>query len=209
MAFAAVPTAAANIYFTEYLNNTNGEESTYEWCEIYNAGNKAIDLTGWSFADNTSGGVINTFGVIEAGAFMIIAKDAQAWVSAWGLGQVGSTVHEWTGGNLSNTADSLSLFNAQGAMKAHLSYSDGETAGSSIYFSGDFGAYLTEATYQDELNGWFHSTRPTYDTSGNVRSGGIDIGNPFAGSFAVPSPGALALLTLAPCIGTGRRRSST
>ena len=115
--------ASADIYFTEYLNNTtNGDEDTYEWCEIYNAGTTAVDLTGWSFADNTSGGVIETFGIIKPGAFMIIAKNAQAWANTWTPGDVGSTAHEWTGENLSNTADALNLFDAAGVLQAHLSY---------------------------------------------------------------------------------------
>jgi len=74
-----------------------------------------------------------------------------------------------------------------------------------VYFAGAFAEYGTNATYQDELQGWYHHTRPDYDTIGNVRSGGIDIGNPFAGSFAVPSPGALSLLALS-CVTSRRRR---
>jgi len=87
-------------------------------------------------------------------------------------------------------------------LQAHLSYADGETPVKSVYFAEAFAEYGTNATYQDELRGWYHHSRPDYDTIGNVRSGCI--GNP----FAVPSPGALALFALAGVTSRRRRRHS-
>jgi hypothetical protein len=189
--------ACGNIYITEYLNNTAGDESTYEWFEIYNAGSASIDMSGWSVRDNAGGGVIDTLGLIRPGQFMIIARDAAAWVEAWNMGVQGANVHQWLGGNLSNTSDAMYLYDAAGVLQTSLSYTDGEQSGSSIYFAGSFDEYTDTATYQDESGGWFHTTRVAYDTIADVGNRNIDVGNPFAGEFAVPAPGALALMGIA------------
>jgi hypothetical protein len=66
------PAWSQTIAITEFLNNANGEDDGAEWVELYNYGDSAIDLTGWTISDED----IDTYSLdgltIEAHDFLVL-----------------------------------------------------------------------------------------------------------------------------------------
>lgn len=84
---AFAPVASAQIYITEWMYNGNGE--TGEYIEFTNLGDTAIDMSGWSFDDDSrnAGTVsLSAFGLVNPGESVILTEaDAAAFRSVWNL----------------------------------------------------------------------------------------------------------------------------
>src|SRR5262245_41745293 len=81
---------------------TEGMYEGDEFVEFTNVGNGSVDLTGWSFDDNSraSGSVsLSGFGVVNAGESVILSEStAAAFRSAWNLAASVDVI----GGNTNN-----------------------------------------------------------------------------------------------------------
>lgn len=114
--------AAAQVRITEFMYSGNGPE----FVEITNTGAAAVDLTGWSFDDDS--GVAGSFpigalGTLAAGQSAIIAEgDATAFRTAWGLCASAKVV----GGNGQNLGrnDVINIYDAAGAQVDKLRFGD-------------------------------------------------------------------------------------
>lgn len=197
-ALAGIASAAsADIFITEYMySGLDGE-----FVEFTNLGNSAIDLTGWSYDDDSrTPGVFVLSGVLAAGESLVITEsNAEAFRAAWGLSESVQIL-----GGVSNNLgrnDEINLYNAAGELADRLTYGDSafpgtirtQNASGNVLPSGFIGANIAF--------GWALSFAG--DSYGSFASTGGDIGNP--GSY-VPAPGAVAILGLGGLVATRRRR---
>ena len=99
-------------------NNPGGDD--YEFVEIYNNGDDAVDMNGYQM-----GGVTYTFGsyTLAAGGYVVVAEDGTALTTDLGLS--GVDVFTWTDGALSNGGETVSLLDAAGTVLDEVTYSDG------------------------------------------------------------------------------------
>lgn len=191
--------ATASIRITEWMYaGANGE-----FVEFTNLGNSAIDMTGWSYDDDSRlPGVfdLSGFGVVGAGESVVITEsDAEVFRAAWGL----SASVRILGGYTNNLGrnDEINLFDANGDLVDRLTYGDQAFAGS-IRTQNISGNVLPEFIGANNVLGWVFSANG--DIQGSFLSSGGDLGNP--GSYVIPAPGAMALLGLGGLVGLRRRR---
>jgi hypothetical protein len=89
--------------------------TTYQWVELYNAGDSAIDLTGWTLSDNDG----NSFNLTSAGSFT-----AGGYIICH-LGESGtnSTTDIYgPPGNILGNSDDLELLNNQGSIIDYIAW---------------------------------------------------------------------------------------
>jgi predicted extracellular nuclease len=112
--------AAGVIRITEWMYNGD------EFIELTNVGDDVVDMTGWSFDDDSrlAGTVsLSAFGLVAAGQSVILAEvDAATFRSSWGLGAGVGVI----GGNATNLgrADEINVFDASQALVDRLTYND-------------------------------------------------------------------------------------
>jgi len=117
--------ASGEIVISEWMYNGAGSGSTGEFVEFTNIGTSSVDMTGWSFDDDsrTPGTVsLSAFGVVAPGESVILTDDTAAgFTTAWGLSGV-----KIIGGNTANLGrnDEINLFNAAGNLVDRLTYGD-------------------------------------------------------------------------------------
>jgi uncharacterized protein YjiK len=126
------------IQITEYsYSSGNGE-----FVEFTNTGNTSVDMTGWSFDDNSrlAGSFsLSGFGIVKPGESVIITEtvDATAFRTAWGLPATvkvlgGSNVAKVVGGSdqALQRADEINLYDNNNVLVDRLTYDDATIVGS-------------------------------------------------------------------------------
>lgn len=188
----SVGVAFGNVYITEWMYNSVGTGG--EFVEITNTGASAIDLTGWSFDDDsqTPGGFsLSGIGVLAAGASALITEVSDAdFRLNWGL----SNAVQIAGSNTVNLgrSDEINIFNASNVLVDRLTFSDVNIPGS-IRTNGISGNALPAHLGTNTVINWFLSA--SGDSFGSYTSQSGDLANP--GSYApVPEPTTLAALGL-------------
>ena len=117
---AGSASAAGVMRITEWMYNGD------EFIEFTNVGDASIDLTGWSFDDDSrlAGTVsLSAFGVVAAGESVILSEVSESlFRTSWGLGASVRIL----GDNLTNLgrADEINLFDASSALVDRLTYND-------------------------------------------------------------------------------------
>jgi predicted extracellular nuclease len=208
---AAAGVAQANIYITEWAYSAG----TGEYFELTNTGNAPVDLTGWSYDDdsNTPGSFdLSSFGVVAAGESIVITEATEAdFRSFWSLpAQV-----RILGGNTHNLSrnDIINIYDAAAAQVDRLAFGDQNFPGTiRTQNRGGVPSTLTALgandvtlwNFADSLSGG-----GVYDLSGIAGPGGVlvsnaaDTGNP---GYFIPTPGSIMLAGVALFAGTRRRR---
>lgn len=194
IASATAAAANANVRITEYMYSGAGGE----FIEITNLGNSAVDLTGWSFDDDSRlPGSFLLSGVLGSGESLVLTEDAaDTFRTAWGLGAGVQVL-----GNVTNNlgrADEINIFDANGLLVDRLTYGDQVFPGS-IRTQGRSGNPGNIGA--NDIYSW--SLSFIGDTFASWTSSNGDIGNP--GVF-IPAPGAVALLGLGGLVAVRRRR---
>ena len=97
-----------NLIITELHYNpstSQGDDSDFEFIEIYNAG-MPVNLEGYSFG----AGITHTFGSFDFApqTYIVVAANAASYS--------GDNVIEWTSGTLSNSGETVTLQDATGAV---------------------------------------------------------------------------------------------
>ncbi|MGH7244831.1 MAG: lamin tail domain-containing protein [Phycisphaerales bacterium] len=194
--------AMGAIRITEWMYNGAGGTAR-EFVEITNLGASAVDMTGWSFDDNTRTAgsfLLNDIGMLNAGESAIITEQAAAaFRSAWGLG----ASIKVAGGNTNNLgrADEINIYDNLSNLIDRLTYDDQTIGGPRTQgFSGNIafanlGANAANLAVISSVG----------DAYGSVLSGSGDVGNP--GTYAVPAPGVLALAAMGGAVASRRRRA--
>ena len=197
--------ARAAMMITEWAYQGSGGE----FVEFTNTGTSAIDMTGWSFDDNSgiAGSVsLSGFGLVAPGESVVLTDlTATTFRTEWGL----STSAKVIGDNLQNLgrSDEINLYDSVGTRMDWLTYDDQAIGGPRTNLaSGNPGSLAAVGTH-DVLQ-WVLSTPGDLYGSYTSASGGI--GNP--GLFAMtPEPGSalLAVLALMGLLFASRRRRSS
>lgn len=197
--------ARANLMITEVMSSSSHTNTVAngDWWELYNSGASDIDLTGYSWDDNTATAGSADFNsvTILAGSFLIVCQETvgaeQAWRDVWGIAagvsviNLGNTEFQ----NLGSTGDEVHLYSPAlvelasvvfGAATAGFSF-EWDTAGNS------------QALSVSGENGAFQAT-----PSGG---GGPDVASPGTGQ-AIPEPATLLLFGLGSLVLTACRKKS-
>lgn len=178
--------AFADIRITEYMYQ--GPDG--EFVELTNIGGSAVDMTGWSFDDNSNqpGSVsLSAFGSVAPGESVIITEgNAETFRTAWNLGLgvkiIGGTAAvAGLGRN-----DAINIWNSSNVLVDRLQYGDQDFPGS-IRTQNPSGWVCAEGAGANDPYKWFLSA--VADAQGSFTSTGGAIGSP--GSYtSVPCPNA-------------------
>lgn len=186
-----VPFAAANMYITEWMYD--GVVAGQEFIEFTNVGAVPIDMTGWSFDDDSRvpGTVdLSAFGIVLPGQSVILTESsAAAFESEWGITGV-----PIIGDNTTNLGrnDEINLYDASAHLADRLTYGDQNLPGSirTRYFSGN--PATPAALGANDVYQWVLSA--SGDAFGSYVSLSGNVGNP---GVYVPEPAGFAALALA------------
>jgi len=190
--------AFAQVRITEWMySGANGE-----FFELTNVGNAPVDLTGWSYDDDSATpGVLSLspLGVLMPGESAVLTESSEAaFRAAWGLAPTVKIIGGYTN-NLGRN-DQINIFDSSNAIADRLTYGDEVFIGS-IRTQNISGNPMTPAALgADDVYQWIFAAPG--DAFGSYFSSGGDLGNP---GIYVPGPGAavLAGLGLMSCL---RRR---
>ncbi len=193
--------ANAQVRITEWAYSALSAGGTGEFIEFTNIGASPVNMTGWSFDDDSQlPGVVDlsAFGLVAPGESVILTEaDASLFRADWGL----SAAIKIIGGNTTNLGrnDEINLFNGV-TLIDRLTFGDQNFPGT-IRTQNVTGITLPTNYGTNNVAGWFFSTNG--DIYGSHFSASGDLGNP--GITAIPAPGAVALLGLGGLM-MGRRR---
>jgi len=196
--------AAGAMLIAAMTNSSHGAMRITEWAysatngeyiEFTNTGASPIDMTGWSFDDDSqSAGVVSlsAYGVVSPGESVILTEAIDsAFRTAWGLAPSVKVI----GSNTTNLGrnDQINLFNGPTLVDT-LTYGDQNIPGT-IRTQNVSGNPITLAALgADDVAQWQLSF--VGDSYGSYLSTGRDIGNPGIGNYVVPEPSTVALLIL-------------
>ncbi len=192
---AAGIAAKADIRITEWAYQANGGE----FIELTNTGAAPIDMTGWSFDDDSRlPGVLDlsSFGVVAPGESVIITEAGAAdFRAAWGLAASVKVV----GSNTTNLGrnDEINIYNGV-ALVDRLTFGDQNILGTirTQLISG----ITTPANWgTNNVSAWFFAAAG--DQYGSYVSALGDVGSP----GVVPAPGVAVVMGLGVLV-MGRRR---
>lgn len=190
LSLATAAHAAGSVAITEWMYNGS------EFIEFTNLSGAAVDLTGWSFDDDSRavGTVsLSAFGTLAAGETVILAEaDAATFRAQWSL--AGSV--KVIGGNSVNLGrnDEINLYNASGALVDRLRFGDSSYVPGTIRTQDVSGNPASLAVLDgSDATGWVLSS--VGDAFGSRTSTDGHIGNPgvFTLAPAVPEPAHYAL----------------
>lgn len=112
-----------NLLISELMYHPVGG-SSLEFIELYNAGSQAIDLAGFQFLQGQPFDTY-TFGArtIQPAEYLLLISNPLAFNAEYpGLGS--QIIGNWTGGNLSNSGETITLVDSSGSLVAGFTYSD-------------------------------------------------------------------------------------
>jgi len=165
--------ATAQMRITEYMyGGANGE-----YVELTNVGATAVDMTGWSFDDDSEipGTVdLSAFGTVAPGESVILTETAAAdFRTAWSLCDAVKVI----GGNTTNLSrnDEINLFDASQQLVDRLAFGD-QTFPGTIRANNASGWVSAAGLGANDAAAWTLST--VGDGEGSYASTGGDIGSP-------------------------------
>ncbi|MDB5274632.1 MAG: alkaline phosphatase [Chitinophagaceae bacterium] len=171
-------TIAGTMRITEYMYNGLGTGSAGEYIEFTNIGGTAVDMSGWSFDDNTRtpGSLsLSSFGTVQPGESVILTElTASAFRSNWSL----CTGVKVIGGNTSNNlgrADEINLYDNNNNQIDRLTYDD-QTYSGTIRTAGKSGWVSDAGLGLNDITKWSYSVNG--DAEASYASGVAEIGSP-------------------------------
>jgi predicted extracellular nuclease len=203
LAMAIGNSSQGAMQITEWAYQGNGGE----YIEFTNTGASAIDMTGWSFDDDSQvPGVfpLSAFGVVAPGESVVLTESTEAaFRTAWSLAPTIKVIGGLTA-NLGRN-DQINLFDGSTLVDS-LTYGDQNFPGS-IRTQNISGNPITLAALgTDNVFQWQLSS--VGDAYGSYLSTLGDIGNPGIGTYVVPEPSTIALFvlgSLALCVSNKKR----
>lgn len=113
----SIPTAcggsggvAGHLVISEVFYDTPGNDDTEEWVELYNPAAAAVDISGWTLADNTGTWSVPGGKSVPAGGYIVIARQSNGFMNLYGFTPdiAGLSL------SLANAGDVLRLHNSAG-----------------------------------------------------------------------------------------------
>lgn len=201
IAFAAVSPAHAVMRITEWMYKGAGGE----FMEFTNVGDTAIDMTGWSYDDESDNpGVfdLSGFGIVAAGESVVITEDSAAtFRAAWNLDASVKVL-----GGVSNNigrGDTINIYDGSDSLVDTLTYGDDDFPGTPRT-DGVSANIPPDALGADDVYSVVVSTPG--DIYGSFVNNNGDLGNP--GSYVpVPEPASIAALAGGLLVLARRRRA--
>jgi len=115
---------ADNIVINEInYNSNNAFFDPGDWVELYNPSANSVDLSGWSFHDNSSDFVIPTGTVIQGEGYMILAEDAGSFSTLFPNVPIVEVSGDFIFG-LSSSGERISLFDPGKCLADYVIYDD-------------------------------------------------------------------------------------
>ncbi|MCS6814460.1 MAG: lamin tail domain-containing protein, partial [Cyanobacteria bacterium] len=181
--------AMGNIQITEYMyDGANGE-----FVEFTNVGNAPVNMTGWSFDDNSrvpGSFDLSGFGVVQPGESVILTEaSAAAFRAAWSLPNSVKVIGGLGGSNNLGRTDEINLYDNNGMLVDRLTYGDQTFPGTIRTQTRSGWAPVDQLADQTIDTDWVLST--VNDAQNSRTSTGGDIGNP--GHFNAGAPGVLLI----------------
>jgi predicted extracellular nuclease len=191
-----LPVASAEMVISEWMYaGTDGE-----FIEFTNIGPDLIDMTGWSFDDDSQvpGTVdLSGFGLVAPGQSVILTEAlASDFAAAWGL--TGVAIIGELSANLGRN-DQINLYDAGDNLVDQLSYGDQDYPGTVRTQNKSCNIPATDYGFTEAQTSWVLAA--VGDAYGSWMSAGGDIASP----GIIPEPTALVLLVAAGVL-LGRRR---
>ncbi len=181
---------------TEYLySGVNGE-----FIEFTNVGSSIVDMTGWSFDDNsrTPGSQsLSSFGIVQPGESVILTESiAATFRSAWGLCS-GIKIIGGLANNLGRE-DEINLYNTSNILVDRLTYGDQTFSPGSIRTQNSSGIVNSAGLGNNLITQWLLSS--VGDGEGSISSSGADIGSPGKSMRATVSFNPCVIISGSPTI---------
>lgn len=183
-------TAPADLIISEIMSSSNHTNSfaNADWWELYNNGDAAVDLSTYSWDDNsaTPGSADFNGATINPGQAIIICGESTgqeaAWAMLWGISGVtvinlGNTEFQ----NFSSSGDTINIYDGASTLIASTTFG-AATSGFTFEYDTDGNAMGLS------VNGENGAFQATLDAGGDP-----DVGSP---GTVVPEPGTLAMLGL-------------
>src|SRR6056300_1145709 len=200
--------AAVKLAVSEIMAGSNSTAYNADWFEIYNYGESAVDLSGYSWDDESEIAGTSTFPsvTVQPGEAIVVLDDVaankDAFLAEWKLYAGSVTIvanDELTGSfpSLSQNGDAVFLYDANGAEMASGVYT-AATAGFAVEFD-TTGTFTGDAV--DGTNGAYTSLEGDVGSPGNLTPNtGVDEAavianiypNPTTGSFTVNFASAMS-----------------
>ncbi len=194
--------AQANLVITEVMSSTShtGGAGNGDWFEIYNNGASAVDLTGYSWDDNTVTPGSHTFGSVSiaAGGFVLVVDENATLVSNWkndvwgitapNVVALGNATMGFSG--LGSTGDAIHLYNASAVEVASVTFGSATTGKT---FSWDAsGTYLGLSA--NGVNGAYVALLDGNDGAADDNPTQYGVGTDIGSPGVVPEPATFAML---------------
>ncbi|MCE7970589.1 MAG: PEP-CTERM sorting domain-containing protein [Leptolyngbya sp. PLA2] len=189
---------ASNVRITEWMYSGN----LGEFVEFTNIGNVPVDMTGWSYDDDSRlPGVFDLSGagtLMPGESFIITEVSPAAFIADWGLS--GVTVLGPYTNNLGRN-DEINLYDSGGNLVDRFTYGDQAFPGTIRTQTISGNPNSNAALGANDVYQW--SLSFIGDVQGSWFSAGGDLGNP--GTY-IPAPASIALLGLGLASAARRRR---
>ncbi|MDP2005196.1 MAG: lamin tail domain-containing protein [Rubrivivax sp.] len=183
--------ALAQMEITEWMYSGTGGE----FIEFTNTSTSAIDLSGWSYDDDSQAPLsfdLSGFGTVAAGESVVITEDDAAQFRIhWALADSVKVLGGYT--NNIGRADQINLYNAALAAVDTFSYGDAVYLGT-VRTQGASGTPTSLAALASPVVTTDWVLAAVGDAYGSFVSTNGDIGNPGRLVTVVPEPGTWALL---------------
>lgn len=184
--------ARAEMRITEWAYSAGSGE----YIEFTNVGNAAVDMTGWSFDDDSqTPGVfsLSDFGLVAPGESVVITESSEAaFRTSWALAPAIKVLGGYTN-NLGRN-DEINLFNSGSALADRLTFGDQTFPGTIRTQNVSGNPSILAALGVNDVAQWQLSFAG--DAYGSYLSSFGDIGNPGIGTYVVPEPSAVVLMVL-------------
>ncbi|MGZ4116590.1 MAG: lamin tail domain-containing protein, partial [Bacteroidia bacterium] len=174
----AVITLPGAMRITEYMYNGGGAGSVGEFVEFTNVGGTPVDMTGWSFDDNTrtpGSQDLSAFGTVQPGESVILTEIAASTFRAnWGLCPPVKVIGGCT--NNLGREDEINLYNASSVLVDRLTYGDVTYSPGSIRTNAVSGWVNAAGLGNNIITDWTLSS--VADAESSVTSSLGEIGSP-------------------------------
>jgi hypothetical protein len=178
-------TVAGAMRITEFMYNSSGTGG--EYVEFTNIGGTAVDMSGWSFDDNSrlaGSQSLSAFGTVQPGESVIITElSAATFRTLWNLCATVKVIGGSTNGL--GREDEINLYNATNTLIDRLTFGDQTYSPGSIRTTGKGGWVSATGLGMNDITKWTLSG--TSDSEASYSSTTPDIGSPGKSTLATVS----------------------